>query len=522
MPATAYDIVEYPGGTFVQTHPSRLAAIARLHGVPAASPAKCRVLELGAADGNNLLPLALRYPESEFLGIDLAETIVAKGMATRDALGIKNLTLLAADLCDLPDSIGTFDYILAHGVFSWVPDPIRDGLLELCKRVLAPYGVAYISYNAQPGGHLSQMVDEMMRYHIRRMPDPDDQLQQSRALMRMIHDGTNIPSPLGDVLKTETRRVFQEFGDALLFHDDLSSQNRRYYFHEFAELADRHDLQFLAEADYKDMSNAAFPPGTADMLEKLGRADRVQEEQYRDFLCLRRFRQTLLVRSDVAVTVPARAAELAGFHVSANPMKPVTTLPDLSPGVQVRFESMKGSLVTLDHPLSKAALLELVGKSQISVAVPELLRAAAGRLGLDPDTVDEENKTAVLSMLFQCFSVGIVHLTVDPPAFAATPGPRPKLSRLARHQLDAGRREITLLSTTASSGSETPLTRQLVLACDGTRDRADILEHLLNWAVEQPPRAGQPVETREQLKTRLGGELEAGLQTAADLALLEA
>jgi SAM-dependent methyltransferase len=514
---SSYDVVEYPGGVFAQTHPARLAAIARLHGVPAASPRRCRLLEIGTADGENLFPLALAYPDSEFVGIDLAEAAIVKGNAVRNALGVKNLTLLAVDLCSLPDSFGPFDYVVAHGVFSWVPDVVRDGLLDLCRRVLAPHGVAYVSYNAQPGGHISQMLSEMMRYHIRNITDPGEQIQHARGLMRMVHEGTNVPDPLGGVLKTEARRVFNDFSDAVLYHDDLAELNNRYYFHEFARLTDKFGLQFLAEADYHELTNLTFPPDVAAALDALGKKDRVQEEQYRDFLCLRRFRQSLLVRSDVAVNRDARIASVSNFSVSANPMTPAIPDPDLSAGVRLQFDTVKGSRVTVDHPLAKAALLELSARPLCPMSMPAVLTAATARLGAPP-AVDATDADFVYAMFFQAFQVGMVHFTVDPPTFAIVPGPMPRLSPLTRYQLDTGRDFVTTLRHSVVR-IETQLTRQLLLACNGTRDRDGILDVVTGWAVTQPPGEGQTAPTREQLRASLAAELEPGLDKAADLAL---
>jgi SAM-dependent methyltransferase len=518
MATTAYDVVEYPGGVFAQTHPARLAAIARLHGVPAAAPGRCRLLELGTSDGGNLLPLAVAYPASEFVGCDLAETAVAKGLADRDALGLKNLTLLAGDLRDLPDSLGPFDYVIAHGVFSWVPDAVRDGLLGLCRRLLAPHGVAYVSYNALPGGHIAQMVADMMRYHTRRMPDPQEKISQARRLMKLVADGTPVPGPLGDVLRQEAGNIVDQYGDAVVYHDDLATMNRRYFFHEVAELADRHGLQFLAEADYHEMSNFAFPPAVAAVLDELGKVDRIEEEQYRDFLRLRRFRQTLFVRQGVEVVTPARVSAVAELHVSANPMTPESPDPDLSPGVAVRFETEKGSRVTVDHPLPKAALLELSRAPHRPKPVAAVIETAAGRLG--QSAVPEAGRNAVLSMLLQSYQVGLVRLTLDPPAFATRPGPTPELWPLARYELETGGATVTTLRH-VTAHIDTPLTRELVLACDGRRDHTAILDRVADWATTLPPGDG-PVRTREELRSALAVQLEAGLQKAADLALFVA
>jgi len=143
----AYDQVLYPALPFAQTHPDRLVTIARLFGMAAAHPERCRVLEIGSSDGGNLIPMALALPESNFTGIDLAERAVARGCAMIDALGLGNIRLQQMDLMHAGAEMGEFDYIIAHGVYSWVPPEVRDHLLSICRTNLAPQGVAYISYN---------------------------------------------------------------------------------------------------------------------------------------------------------------------------------------------------------------------------------------------------------------------------------------------------------------------------------------------------------------------------------------
>src|SRR5262249_26620757 len=147
----AYDEVVYPSYVYSQTHPDRLATIATLLGMNPTSVESCRVLELGCGAGGNLIPMAFDLSESGFVGIDLAGSAISQGRELIKALGLKNISLQQADLMDLSSELGKFDYIIAHGLFSWVPEVVRDRILAICRAHLAPEGVAYISYNAYPG-----------------------------------------------------------------------------------------------------------------------------------------------------------------------------------------------------------------------------------------------------------------------------------------------------------------------------------------------------------------------------------
>src|SRR5262245_44902640 len=121
----AYDEVPYPGFPFSQTHPGRLATLAALHGMVPASPARCRVRELGCGDGGNLIPLAYQYPHSFFLGVDLSARAIATGRDTITRLGLRNIELRALDIAEMTTESARFDYIVAHGVYSWVPPAVR-------------------------------------------------------------------------------------------------------------------------------------------------------------------------------------------------------------------------------------------------------------------------------------------------------------------------------------------------------------------------------------------------------------
>src|SRR5512141_894057 len=151
--ATSYDAVSYPGLPFSQTHPDRRATIAALYDFPAAPPERCRVRELGCGDGGHLIPMAYLLPESTFLGLDAAGSAVAQGREQISALGLTNVSLSHVDLLDA-SNLGTFDYVIAHGLYSWVPPAVQERVLAITSEVLAPNGIAYVSYNAHPGGHV--------------------------------------------------------------------------------------------------------------------------------------------------------------------------------------------------------------------------------------------------------------------------------------------------------------------------------------------------------------------------------
>ena len=150
---TSYDEVPYADRVHPATHPDLLAVVATLFGMSPARPDRCRVLELGCASGANLIALAETLPGSSFVGIDLSPRQVAVGRQKVRARGLTNVALHAMSLVDVGEALGLFDYVLCHGVYSWVPAEVRDRILAVCSSNLMPQGVAYVSYNCYPGWH---------------------------------------------------------------------------------------------------------------------------------------------------------------------------------------------------------------------------------------------------------------------------------------------------------------------------------------------------------------------------------
>ena len=170
---TGYDRVPYPGDPFPQTHPDRLATVATLFGLRPAAPDGCRVLELGCGDGGNLVPMAYGLPGGSFRGIDLSVRAIERAQALAGALKLENVRFERADVSA---ANGEFDYVIAHGVYSWVEPPARDALLAACRRCLAPNGVAYVSYDVLPGGHLREITRQMLRWHLRDVDEPEQRI----------------------------------------------------------------------------------------------------------------------------------------------------------------------------------------------------------------------------------------------------------------------------------------------------------------------------------------------------------
>jgi len=292
-----YDEVPYISFPFAQTDPEKLRSAAYLFGLDCLPPAKAKILELGCASGNNILSIAARYPDAKCFGVDLSKNQIDDGKKRVKELGIKNLRLEQKSILDITSKFGKFDYIICHGVFSWVPKNVQDKILEICQNNLTPNGIAYVSYNTLPGWSAVTAMREMMLYHTASFKSPAEKAEQARLLLKFILESSKALNKnfYSDVIENELA-VLSSQSDWYLLHDHLEENNTQYYFHQFMAMAEANNLQYLAEIELAHMFVGNLPEEAAKVLG--GSNDIVRSEQYIDFIINRRFRSTMLCLKD--------------------------------------------------------------------------------------------------------------------------------------------------------------------------------------------------------------------------------
>jgi SAM-dependent methyltransferase len=483
MPATPYDEVAYPSYPFPLTHPLRLALPAALYGLPFAPMETARVLEIGCGEGGNIIPLAVSYPNARFHGFDLASTAIETGQATIEALGLTNLRLEQRDILDRAAELGEFDYIIAHGVYSWVPDAVREGLLALIDTCLAPEGLGFISYNALPGCHLRMMIREMLMHHLRDVEGFEARLAGARQFLQLYIDNAPDNDPTSFTVKTYCRSMLAR-EPRVLFHDELGPVFQPFYLHEFAGHAQRHGLQFLADSEGPWWREELFPSSRGKAVIAAVGSDAIEVHQYLDYFTTRLFRQSVLCRAERTVDRRVDYRRVRKLWV-AGTAKTADANPDLTSGAAVRFQLGDGAAIALDHPGLKQALFR-IGK-----VFPATLPVA--ELPDDPD-VDEG--------LLQLFTAGHVELTAGPSPSAREAGERPTASPLARLQLSQGLTTVCTLTHEVVS-FEDEASRAFLSRLDGAHGR-DALAKALMAEGRDREAALTTVETQLTGLARLG------------------
>lgn len=470
-----YDEVPFPSQPLPQSHPDRLAAIATLFGMQPPAVDHCRVLELGCASGGNLIPMADRHPESTFLGIDYSQRQIAAARHSADGLGLSNLELRQASIADLGDDLGKFDYIISHGVFSWVAPAVQDKILTLCQRLLNEQGVAYVSYNIFPGWHLRSILREVLWRHAPPGGATNERLARARSLLQFLSTALGQqPSPFAELLKREVDTI-RDQPEGYLCHEDFETENHPLYFHEFVARAAASGLQYLGEAALATMFVSSFGPTVERHV--MGLADgAVSAEQHLDVLRNRAFRQTLLCHQGISLARHVTPDRLQKLYVYGL-LRPQNVPPDLKTTAVESFTDPNGRTISSPAPVVKAALYHLGAQWPRAVSFDELVSAAAKLVGNGTPAVISPNQREGLGHnIVQCVANGMIELFSAPDSFVTAVSRQPRASRLARVEAHSSKRVTNRRHTQLTLDDAS---RNILRFLDGEHDHEALLRELV-------------------------------------------
>lgn len=304
MQQTIYKELGYKSYPFPFTTPAYLEAYGTLVGLKPPTAKTARVLELGATYGGNIISQAVHNPEATFIGIELSQDQVEKGNKIISDAKLDNVSLLQGDILNFDESLGNFDYIIAHGFYSWISDEMKDKLLDIISHHLADNGIAYVSYNTYPGWHTMEEVRQLMLFANRGY----DELTHKEKVLR----GKTVGSLVGaqilnyDNLKERNskflgalRSVMQK-DDYYVGHDHLEPHNDPCYFYQFNDHLKAHNLSYVCDADLTLSMVRTYDESIADKLEKLAPNSQADQEQYLDFMLDTTFRKSIICKESAA------------------------------------------------------------------------------------------------------------------------------------------------------------------------------------------------------------------------------
>lgn len=471
-----YDETPYHSYPYAQSRPEYLRTMGKLFGMQPPAVETARVLELGCAEGGNLIPHAIHYPKAKFVGVDLSKVQVDAGLKNIEKFGLKNVELKHMSITDIDDKFGEFDYIICHGVISWVPDFVRDKILEVSSKNLSKNGIAYISYNTLPGWNMVRTIRDMMLYHTKDFTAPGDKVSQARLLLQFVNDSLEgADTPYAKFLKSEADLLSKQ-NDHYLRHDHLEDDNKQFYFEEFMKEASSKGLQYLADCSLSSMYLGNMPQNAVEKLSTVN--DIVRTEQYMDFITNRRFRSTLLCKNDVKLNRNLDIAAVKDFALAMTvfvekPLKDV----DINNNDKMKFyfAQDKSSNMETDSPAMKAVLYTFAENPNNPLLYKDLIELSNKKLKNDAKAEIEQQ---ILRNAMTLVVKGLLHLNLEPGNKDSLNLDKPKLSKIALHQV-TNTANSWVTSNHHNTMGITVFDKVAGKYMDGKNSKAQIVEHLL-------------------------------------------
>lgn len=295
----SYDEIPYDSKVFKESLPENLYFAGLLYGLKAPKVGSARVLELACSTGGNIIPFALNHKDAKVIGVDLSSLKIQKAKNLAKKLGASNIEFYEKNILDIDKSFGEFDYIIAHGLYNWVNDEIKDKIFKIFDECLALEGIAYVSYDTYPGWKGKEILKDIMLF---RMQGKDQNDANSKIELGFDTLSFLKNNAIPGVSKTAIDEHFYDIKskNSSYFLHEYFEYNKPEYFYQVVERARKHNLEFLCEANYK---SSIFPPINENLKRVLNAecsGDRVKFEQFIDFITDKTFRKTLFVKKEFA------------------------------------------------------------------------------------------------------------------------------------------------------------------------------------------------------------------------------
>jgi methyltransferase-like protein/SAM-dependent methyltransferase len=497
-----YDTSPYESHAFPQSAPGHLAAVAYLFGLDAPDVSTARVLEIGCSAGGNLIPFAAWHPDARAVGIDLSPVQIEQGRERMKALGLTNVELLQADIAQIdPATLGTFDFIVCHGVYSWVPDTVQEAILAAFHNLLAPDGVGYISYNTYPGWKAKEIIRDAMLLRGGAMTTPSEKVSYARGMIDFLSEVAPADSVLARALGD-----YKSQGDSkdyYLLHEELETFNSPCYLLEMVAQTQPHGLIYLADAAPHTMFAVNYGDKVAEPLLKECGHSQVLLEQYLDFVVNRTFRQPLLVHADRApqIRYALDRSRYERLHFAAY-VPPVDDEVLLDNSTQ-EFGA-PGQTLSTGVPDVKVAMDVLTNRWPWTLSRRELVAAVQARLSAAGVESAANQETAIDDLLEYLIVRGQVRYRLDPVVPEPTSTP-PRLDEPARRLAEIVRSDAEpyVYNTWHESVPLSATDRHLLPLLDGTHDREALIGTLLDanqQGLVQFERDGQPLSAEADVR----------------------
>jgi SAM-dependent methyltransferase len=381
----------YTYGVYRELAPDWMDVCAMLAGYVAPSEAaqdNLRYLELGCGQGFGLCLIASAYPSIEFVGVDFSPEHIAHARGLASAAGLTNVSFVEADFLDLarawPLELGRFDYVVLHGIYSWVPAELRQAIVACLAEALVSGGLAYLSYNSMPGWAVMQPFQHIAaRMHAKSAAPGAQVLGNAVSLFQKLKAGN---AALFDALPGLSARVdgLKDLSPNYLVQEYLHSNWTPMWFSEVADEMRGAKLDFVASATLpENLLPAMLPEPVRAVVGEV--ADPLAQQDVIDCAINQSFRRDLLARGRrKRFQASPGAAELL-VHALARPAGETVAVKTSFGEFTLRQQIYAPLFDALESGPKRIAELLAVSKEQSNVLQALILLAHGGHVAVLKD-----------------------------------------------------------------------------------------------------------------------------------------
>ena len=405
--------VDYTHGYYRELSPNLLKFASLSQGAaPPPDGRPRRYLELGYGQGLSLAIHAAACP-GEYWGTDFnpAHTANARDLLAGAGLTAHILNDSFSELAARIDELPEFDFIVLHGIWSWISEENRAQIVELARRRLAVGGLFYISYNCTPGWSAAMPLRHLLSLHAQ-MAGADDQ-----GISRKVESAVKFCQQVVDA----GGMYFKANPGVAERLKNIAGQDRKYLAHEYfnrdwlpmpfsqvAELLSPAKLEFLASAHLLDqVESVNLTPAMRELMAQI--AHPLLRQSVRDYLINTQFRKDIFTKG-------ARRLTIGGQYELISNMRFVLALP--ASEVPMKFPGLIGE-ISLQEELYAPMLTRLGEEGDRAKGFGELLAA-----------MQEPNPQNLTQMLIVLAGAGYLYPVQDEATIAAA---RPGCAALNRH-----------------------------------------------------------------------------------------
>jgi len=516
-----YNGLNYSSYPYYHSHPDRLFTLGKLFGAGPAEPGTANILEIGCSSGGNLIPIALKYPQSKLLGIDASPSQIAAAQKAASEIGLMNVTFENKLTSDLQNSQEQFDYIIVHNMISWVNEQTRNEIFDLCKKLLKPTGIAFVSYNVHAGHSTANLVREMVLYNTHRLETIPEKLEQAKAFLAFtINALEESENPLHQMIYVEARALFEN--DNMLC-DYLIGDHKVFSFHEFFDELDKRELQYVSDTYLPAMYVGNAPANILEAVQQL--TDIVDVEEYLDFFTQKAFKSSIICHKDLNIKRDVSGADLSSLYISSNilldiPSQDITNFDDATQSLSFFIKPNGGGGIQTNSSIMKAVLYTIADNAAINpISIAQIIDIASEKVpNITKEKVQETFNQELIGLIF----TGYVDITSYMTTASTVISDKPKIYHLARYQ--ALQSEDTWVTNLRGQIVFIGLFEKYAFRyMDGEYGLDAIEEFIFNHAQQEDlsfSKDGQAITNKDEIKQEIKDHLQDSLKFALDMCLL--